>query len=112
MFKPFATIQPILDAAGSRVLDPAEGYIECPGKHLHTTPNADSDCIVYFNDDGTIISNCLHDSCRHEVKRFNTALYHLVCNNGNVSGQTIGPRAVLPKQSVQCGNYAKAKTLV
>jgi hypothetical protein len=37
------------------------GYCDCPGRHLHTSPDSTRDCEVYL--DGTPTIHCFHNSC-------------------------------------------------
>jgi hypothetical protein len=48
------------------------GYIQCPGKHLHTGKNSKKDCWVIVSGAPTI--HCFHDSCKMVVDSENMRL--------------------------------------
>lgn len=52
--------------------DAVTAFIECPGKDLHTTGNAQKDCWVKI--DGVPTVHCLHESCVDEVESSNLLL--------------------------------------
>ena len=71
---PLEGVRPILDKFEIEVLCAENSYVRCPGHDLHTTPNAESDCTIFCNKDGTIIAHCLHQSCRDRICELNAAL--------------------------------------
>ena len=42
----FAHFLALLEDQDLKLISLDDGYVECPGKDRHTTPNADSDCKV------------------------------------------------------------------
>jgi Protein of unknown function (DUF3631)/VirE N-terminal domain len=48
------------------------GYCDCPGRHLHTSPDGTRDCEVYL--DGTPTIHCFHNSCDGIRKGINREL--------------------------------------
>jgi hypothetical protein len=52
--------------------DELRAYIECPGKHLHTTPNGPKDCLIYANPACAI--HCVHQSCEEECSVLSAAI--------------------------------------
>ena len=48
------------------------GRCACPGKHLHTGKNTESDCTIFV--DGVPTVYCFHTSCRSEVENVNRLL--------------------------------------
>jgi hypothetical protein len=65
-------------AEGLKFLNPGvtnEGkdclYVECPGKHLHTTLSKDADCRI-IDDGGAPALHCFHQSCA-EIRREKTS---------------------------------------
>jgi len=64
---------PILEREGITVLSVFSGYVECPGRHLHTSRNADSNCIVYDNG-GVPFLHCFHQSCAGALEEANARL--------------------------------------
>ena len=50
------------------------GFLQCPGQHLHTTPNAPKDCRITLNDDRPPTIYCLHSSCQPAVETANKTL--------------------------------------
>lgn len=67
-------IHSILKAREVEVLCWENGYVRCPGIDLHTTANAESDCKIFFNEDGSVIAYCLHQSCGDSTRELNAAL--------------------------------------
>ncbi len=61
------------DRLGLEVLDAAQGFIRCPGEHLHSSQNKTSDCKVWFNSNGVWVS-CFHQSCAALVREVNMRL--------------------------------------
>ena len=49
-----------------------DGFLRCPGMHLHTDKDGPKDCIIYLKTVPTI--KCQHTSCRGFVKALNTEL--------------------------------------
>jgi hypothetical protein len=58
---------------GIEILDSENGFIECPGVHLHTKPDRISDCKVSCNSHGPW-AHCFHTSCAHVVANLNHEL--------------------------------------
>lgn len=69
-----APILPFLEASDCYLIDLEKGYFTCPGKHWHTTPNADSDCKLFNNGGGFFQIYCVHTSCRHRIDLANRVL--------------------------------------
>jgi hypothetical protein len=63
--------------------DAVTAFIECPGKDLHTTGNAQQDCRVKI--DGVPTVHCFHESCIAEVESSNLRLRQAT------SGRTVTP---------------------
>ena len=63
--------------------DAVTAFIECPGKDLHTTGNAQQDCRVKI--DGVPTVHCFHKSCIDEVESSNLLLRQAT------SGRTVTP---------------------
>jgi RecA-family ATPase len=47
--------------------DGDKGYVECPGKHLHTTADGHKDCAVFLNRNKIPQVTCFHKSCKDIV---------------------------------------------
>ena len=63
-----------------------DGLVECPGKALHTTPSAPSDCKVFVNEVGSrhvMRLHCFHSSCREIITEVNDALYRIATKGGH-----------------------------
>ena len=58
---------------GLEILDAEQGFIRCPGEHLHSTQNHISDCKVWFNPGGVRV-HCFHQSCTDLVNHLNIQL--------------------------------------
>ena len=71
---PLEDIIPVLEECGLELLCRDQGFVRCPGQHLHTKANAESDCKA-FNNDGIPRLYCLHQSCTYEISEANTRLY-------------------------------------
>ena len=69
-----AGIKEFLQSFGCSVINAEQGFITCPGKLWHTTANADADCKLFHNDDGTVHIYCHHKSCRDIINRINRRL--------------------------------------
>lgn len=74
-----------------------EGYVECPGVALHTTPNAPHDCIVY-NNHGIPFLHCFHQSCRHIRRAVNATLYKAALAGRPAFAQFNGRKALMARQ--------------
>jgi Protein of unknown function (DUF3987)/BT4734-like, N-terminal domain len=48
------------------------GFVQCPGKHLHTTGEGDRDCEIHL--DGVPTVHCFHDHCRGILEGVNHEL--------------------------------------
>jgi hypothetical protein len=66
-----AQIKPLLEANDCEIIDLEEGLVSCPGRHWHTTANADADCKLFHNDDGSFRLYCHHTSCRERIDFLN-----------------------------------------
>jgi hypothetical protein len=53
-------------------LDESTGYCECPGKHLHSTPDGHQDCKVYLDPVPTL--HCFHQGCSGVVEEWTYTL--------------------------------------
>ena len=69
-----APFQPFLDANGCRPIDLENGLFKCPGRHWHTTPNAETDCKLFINDAGYFQLHCVHTSCHDSIAVVNSIL--------------------------------------
>jgi uncharacterized protein YecT (DUF1311 family) len=52
-------------------IDDSEGFCQCPGEHLHTTPTERKDCKVYIREGQAPNVHCVHASCEDARKEFN-----------------------------------------
>ena len=75
-------IEQIFEQVLSGVINAVHGYIECPGRHRHTTADAEHDCKVFFNPDGTIIASCFHHRCASEIRHLNALLFQFTSSTG------------------------------
>jgi hypothetical protein len=69
-----AATETLLESFGCSIIDAEQRLITCPGKSLHTTANADADCKVFLNDNGSVRLYCHHKSCREVIKDANRRL--------------------------------------
>lgn len=58
----------------SGIIDPENGFITCPGRHRHTTPDKPSDAKLWHNMDKTWVVSCFHASCKEERDLLNRKL--------------------------------------
>jgi hypothetical protein len=93
-----AATKQLLESLGCSVVDSEQGLITCPGKSLHTTPNADADCKLFHNDDGSVRLYCHHTSCREQVDLANRCLASFHKQDKTKQGPT---RIPAPKQQQQ-----------
>lgn len=82
----------VLQSRGIVVLDWRDGYITCPGAHLHTTPTGFKDAQVFVNARGAKIK-CFHSSCEKMVAAMNGLLGGGMTSQ---SSQTVGSPVVVP----------------
>jgi hypothetical protein len=68
----------ILSGSIIRWKDGCTAFIECPGKHLHTTGTQETDC--WLKIDGFPTIYCFHKSCVAEVADQNIRLRHHITN--------------------------------
>lgn len=61
------SIQAYLHAIGCHPIDIQKGFFTCPGKHWHTTANAESDCKLFDNGRGFFQLYCVHTSCADNI---------------------------------------------
>jgi hypothetical protein len=69
-----AATKTLLESFGCSIIDTEQKLITCPGKFLHTTANADADCMVFCNEDGSVRLYCYHKSCREVMEDVNRRL--------------------------------------
>jgi hypothetical protein len=69
-----AATKELLESLGCSVVDSERGLITCPGKSLHTAANADADCKLFHNDDGSVRLYCHHKSCLKVIDDTNRRL--------------------------------------
>ena len=96
--KEIAQVKPLLEASGCRIIDLEQGFVSCPGRHWHTTANADADCKLFYNDDGSFRLHCHHTSCRERVDFANRCLAAFHEQETTKQGPT---RIPAPKQQQQ-----------
>ncbi len=76
-YKELEPILPYLTRSGIKVTNLEQGFVQCPGKHLHTTPDAEGDCKLFDNGNGFFQLHCHHQSCRKLVQSTNNALAYI-----------------------------------
>ena len=84
-------IATVLAAVGVEVISESDGHVICPGGHLHTTHNADKDCVVY-NNDGTLRLYCFHRSCVEVIAETNEALCRVATASPRSSEEALRTR--------------------
>lgn len=106
-------------AATEKIIGPVDwqtevsGFCRCPGHALHTTANAERDCMVSI--DGAPTIYCFHSSCAAAVaetnhrlrKELGASTWQLTLPGGQTlrSGDTLQPDGqVTPRRSVQTRN--------
>lgn len=72
------------------------GFCQCPGQHLHTTPNGDRDCKVML--DGAPSIKCFHGSCAGIVEGVNHELRSRI-------GKAERPTAPSPSRASSAAEY-------
>jgi hypothetical protein len=50
------------------------GFMECPGYHIHTSPNQPRDCRIKIDQGKPPTISCFHNSCRAEIAKANKNL--------------------------------------
>ncbi len=69
-----AATKALLESFGCCIIDAEQRLITCPGKSLHTTANADADCTLFCNENGSVLVYCHHKSCRDVIEDVNCRL--------------------------------------
>ncbi len=71
------SIVALLERVGLTVISAVEGYVQCPGEHLHTTATNGSDCQVWTNAETSRIPqiHCFHSSCGELCAQANRELW-------------------------------------
>lgn len=84
--------------------DSVNGFLECPGKHLHTGHNSARDCKIYLNGAPTI--HCFHQSCYGILEEVNLKLRRAI------GGQTFEKRIITDKEREEIkASVEKAKLI-
>jgi Protein of unknown function (DUF3631)/VirE N-terminal domain len=74
-----------------------EGFVVCPGKHLHTSGDNDRDCELHLDNVPTL--HCFHNSCRGILEGINYALRSRIGRTEYVA-PTNSAKIETPKQAV------------
>jgi len=70
-----------------------EGFCTCPGEHLHTTANKETDCKVYLDAEPNVF--CFHNSCRDARLAKTQELRTYINNAESRNGQALLVRGLL-----------------
>ena len=73
---PMDLVLPMLEACGVEPIDLKQGFVTCPGEHLHTHETRPGHCLVYPNG-GRPRLYCTHHSCKAEIDAANRKLLAL-----------------------------------
>ena len=101
-------ILPMLAACGVEVTDSMNGFVVCPGIHLHTTVNGPRDCIVY-NNNGIPRLHCFHQSCRAMRDALNVELYRSARSQSGTRQWTAPTKQFRMRQQARATARARLK---